>query len=359
MSSEIITALGLMSGTSADGIDCAVIRSNGDDYIENIGTHFLPYPGDFRATLLECARQNNENQAVKQELAQWHVTACKEMLKKIKTPVDIISSHGHTIAHRPDLGWTKQIDVADILHQHFNIPVVSDLRQADMKNGGNGAPLVPIYHYAITKNQVHPIAIVNIGGVSNVTIINNTNTHQIIAFDAGTGNALLDDVIRNEMGKNHDENGALALSGIINFDVIAYLMLDPFFQIMGAKSLDRNHFADKIQLLSKLNTADKLATLAYFTANSIATGITINSASCKQCVIIGGGVKNMAIMRALHTIMPCPVVKGEEIGLNSDFIEAEAFAYIGIRSFKNIPYSFPSTTGVKSPTSGGVWTGRI
>ncbi|MFM7630519.1 MAG: anhydro-N-acetylmuramic acid kinase [Alphaproteobacteria bacterium] len=354
MTQSFFVSLGLMSGTSADGIDAALIRSDGGDYVETLTTAFVPYPDDFRKRLLFCAHQHQEDDTVRADFSLWCQKACAQILAQSPLRPDFIASHGHTIDHRPDLGWTKQMDDPESLARHFGIPVVSDFRQKDMQNGGQGAPLVPVYHRVRGRGHPKPLAIVNIGGVSNITLIDEQDG--MVAFDAGPGNALMDDILQKTVGARYDHGGALALSGTPHQDLAEALLSDPFFLKQGPKSLDRNHFAQRAGILQGLSLNDHLATLASITAVAIARGIVMNQPNCQECLLVGGGRKNKAIVEFLSKNLSCPVRDGDTAGFDSDFMEAEAFAYLGIRSFLGLPYSFPETTGVRVPTCGGVWT---
>jgi anhydro-N-acetylmuramic acid kinase len=354
MTKDCFFSLGLMSGTSADGIDAALIRSDGEDFVETLDTAFVAYPDDFRKRLLSCAHEHREDDAVRSEFSYWNQKVCEQILTKTKVSVHMIASHGHTVDHRPDLGWTKQMDDPAALAHRFFVPVVSDFRQNDMQNGGQGAPLVPIYHRVRGRGHAKPLAIVNIGGVSNITLID--QSEQMIAFDAGPGNALMDDILQKSIGARYDHGGTLALSGQVHQDRAEALLSDPFFAQKAPKSLDRNHFAQRAQSLEGLPLPDHLATLAYVTALAIARGILMHQPHCQECLLVGGGRKNKAVVHFLSGHLPCPVRDGDAAGFDSDFMEAEAFAYLGIRSFLGLPYSFPETTGVRVPTCGGVWT---
>jgi anhydro-N-acetylmuramic acid kinase len=354
MTKPLYVSLGLMSGTSADGIDAALIRSDGEDMVETLAAAFVPYPDDFRKRLLVCAHRHQQDDAVRAEFSHWCQRACEAILSQSNLKPDFIASHGHTLDHRPDLGWTHQMDDPAALASRFGIPVVSDFRQKDMQNGGQGAPLVPVYHRVRGRGHPKPLAIVNIGGVSNVTLIDENDA--MIAFDAGPGNALMDDILQKTIGARYDHGGALALSGYRNTDLAEALLADPFFEKKGPKSLDRNHFAQRAAMLDGLPLNDHLATLVYVTALAIARGILMHQPDCAECLLVGGGRKNKAIVDVLSQNLPCPVRDGDTAGFDSDFMEAEAFAYLGIRSFLGLPYSFPETTGVRAPTCGGVWT---
>lgn len=352
MTKRWFVSLGLMSGTSADGMDAALIRSDGEDAVETLSTAFVPYPDDFRKRLLFCAHHHTSNDAVREDFSHWSQMACESILRQSPIRPDLIASHGHTLDHRPDLGWTLQMDDPVALARHFGVPVVSDFRQKDMQNGGQGAPLVPIYHRVRGRGHPKPLAIVNIGGVSNITLLDDQDG--MVAFDAGPGNALMDDVLQNTVGARYDHGGALALSGTLHRDLAETLLADPFFLKRGPKSLDRNHFAQRAGILQGLSLNDRLATLAYVTAVAIARGIQQHQPHCQECLLVGGGRKNKAIVEALSQALSCPVRDGDTAGFDSDFMEAEAFAYLGIRSFLGLPYSFPETTGVSVPTCGGV-----
>ena len=206
MTKPLYVSLGLMSGTSADGIDAALIRSDGEDMVETLSAVFVPYPDDFRKRLLVCAHRHQQDDAVRADFSLLTQNACQTILTQSGIKPDFIASHGHTLDHRPDLGWTHQMDDPAALASRFGIPVVSDFRQKDMQNGGQGAPLVPVYHCVRGRGHPKPLAIVNIGGVSNITLVDEND--DMIAFDAGPGNALMDDILQKTIGARYDHGGS-------------------------------------------------------------------------------------------------------------------------------------------------------
>ena len=268
-----------------------------------------------------------------------------------KNSVDLIGFHGHTIDHRPHEGVTTQIGDGKLLSQLTGISVVNDFRSEDVRKGGQGAPLVPIYHKALFENEEKPVAIVNIGGVANVTWIGK-NEEELLAFDTGPGNALIDDLIKAKTGNNFDKGGNIAKSGKVNAKILNEFMENDFFTKKPPKSLDRNHFTP-ISKNNGISTEDAAATYAAFTAKSIAISANFFPSKPSKWVIAGGGRYNMAIMDALKNSLQ-NVVTSDELGINGDVLEAQAFAFLAVRSLLNLPNSFPGTTGTTQTVSGGV-----
>jgi len=268
-----------------------------------------------------------------------------------KADVDLIGFHGHTIDHRPQERMTWQIGDGALLAELTGIDVVNDFRSADVKEGGQGAPLVPLFHAALVKDNEKPVAVLNIGGVANVTYISENN---IIAFDTGPGNAMLDDWVFQHNGKSYDEDGELSLEGNINEEALAKLVSNAYFEETPPKSLDRNHFS--MDVVTALSLNDGAATLAAFTAESIALGAKFFPQEVKSWYVSGGGRHNKRIMSELSSRLSGDVHNIEDLGFDGDALEAQAFAYLAVRSIRKLPLSLPSTTGVKkSSVTGGVF----
>ena len=350
-----VWAIGLMSGTSCDGVDAALIHTDGTS-IDDFGPTFtLPYDGAFRARLQSCFGGKGPVATVERELTDRHADAVRQLLAEAKRkPADIaiVGFHGQTIHHAPAQRQTVQIGDGALLAKLVGIDVVNDFRSADVSAGGQGAPLAPVYHLARAAGLPKPIAVLNLGGVGNVTWIGPGGT--LLAFDTGPGNALLDDWALRHTGKPADVGGTLAASGRPSGPALTKLKSDPYFALPAPKSLDRQHFkALADSALSGLSAADGAATLVAFTAWSAAEAVRVFPSPVREWLVCGGGRHNPAIMQALRSMLPCPVRSVDEVGWNGDALEAQAFAFMAVRSLRGLPLSFPGTTGVPQPMPGG------
>ncbi len=362
-------ALGLMSGTSLDGIDAALVQTDGEHIVVPRGALSLPYRDDQRLLLqkaLETARTWPANTPMpevitraEQELTQAHAAAINALLAQTTTKpedVDIVGFHGQTVLHRPDEGRTEQIGLGALLADSIGIDVVYDFRSADVAAGGQGAPLAPLYHNALASSleNAGPVAVLNVGGVSNVTYLGQTE-NDLIAFDTGPGNALLDDWMTRHTGARMDEDGKMAKSGKPDEAVLATLMDNPYFEAKAPKSLDRLDFHARAQAATQhLSPADGAATLTHFTARANAAALAHLPEAPRLWIVCGGGRRNPALLEALQTYLPGDVKPAEAVGWRGDDVEAEAFAYLAVRSLKQLPLSVPGTTGVPAPLTGGV-----
>ena len=359
---EAVRAIGLMSGTSLDGIDAAILTTDGEDIAAPGSELTFPYNAWTRALLhdaLMSVRSFRIGDAPPPEIAKAeklltdaHAEAVKALLAKAGLrPQDIayVGFHGQTVLHKPADRFTWQIGDGAALARATGIPVVNEFRLADVAAGGQGAPFVPLYHAVLTRGMERPVAVVNIGGVSNVTYIGADGT--LIAFDTGPGNAALDDWAMAHLGEPVDRDGRLARKGRINETVLAFMLDHPMFRKKPPKSLDRFDFP--MAMVEGLSGEDGAATLTAFTAAAIARGCEHFPAVPKRWIICGGGRHNPALVDELHARLPGEVVSAEDAGWNGDFLEAEAFAYLAVRSAKGLPLSLPSTTGVPQPMTGG------
>jgi len=263
--------------------------------------------------------------------------------------VDLIGFHGQTISHAPAIGHTCQIGDGALLAAMTGIKVVNDFRTADVRAGGQGAPLVPVYHQALGSKLDKPVVFLNIGGVANVTYVGKDG--ELIAFDTGPGNALIDDWMLRKSGHKFDAEGKIALSGKVDRVLLNKLLSHPFFSVPAPKSLDRNAFVS--QAWESLSLADGTATLAAFTVHSIVESFKHFPSPPQQFIVAGGGRHNQFLMQQLQQQLKVPVSSIDALGLDGDAIEAEAFAYLAVRSIKGLPISFPTTTGVPEPMTGG------
>jgi anhydro-N-acetylmuramic acid kinase len=361
---ENLKVIGLMSGTSLDGIDAAIVETDGMDVAVPGAALGIAYDDETRA-MLRAALSDAQTVAAgapvpysirdaERRLTEAHGEGVKALLRKAglsAADIALIGFHGQTILHRPAQRWTWQIGDGALLARLTGIDVVNDFRSSDVKAGGQGAPLVPLYHAALlrkAKGIALPVVMVNIGGVANVTYIDGDT---ILAFDTGPGNAPIDDWAHRHTGKPLDDAGSLARTGRVD-DVILASMLDhDFFNRRPPKSLDRLDFGTSA--VDGLIAADGAATLTAFTAAAIAKAREHFPEPATTWIVCGGGRHNLTLMDELRTRVNAPVLTAEDAGWNGDFIEAEAFAYLAARSLRGLPLSLPTTTGVAKAISGG------
>ena len=350
-----VLALGLMSGTSMDGIDAALLWTDGDKVVEPRGRLSVAYDPDLRAALrrtVALAEMLPGVDTVERAMTLAHAGAVDTLLKQAEiAPEDVrvIGFHGQTILHRPEAGITWQIGDGALLAVASEIDVVSDFRAADVAAGGEGAPLVPVYHAALAADEARPVAILNIGGVANVTWIGPAG--ELIAFDTGPGNAMVDDWCLQHTGEPLDADGRLAASGAINATALAALLDNPYFGRRPPKSLDRNAF--RPSPVAALSPADGAATLAAFTAQAVARAAAHFPAPARRWLVCGGGRHNPYMMGVLAATLKQPVAPVEAAAWDGDALEAQAFAYLAVRSLRGMALTFPATTGVSKPLTGG------
>ena len=361
---ELKRAIGLMSGTSMDGIDVAFVETDGENALVRGPGLTLPYnPADRRilahamAAAQGCKHRDErpEALAIAEELvSRMHGAAVSAFLAQYgleRASIDVIGFHGQTVLHRPEAGLTLQLGDGKRLAEMTGIAVVYDLRAADVAAGGQGAPLVPIYHQAlVAKLPQRPVAIVNIGGVANVTFVGRNG--DLLAFDTGPGNALIDDWMMRRDGVRFDNHGDEAAKGAVNTDVLRLCLSHAFFSASPPKSLDRNAFIWDV--VEWMTTPDGAATLTAFTAEAIAKSREHFPEQPELWIVCGGGRRNKTLMSMLAGRVENAVVPCEAVGLDGDMIEAEAWGYLAVRSRAGLPLTFPGTTGVAVPTTGGV-----
>lgn len=357
--SPVYRAIGLMSGTSLDGVDAALIETDGRTHVQSLGFVTLPYPSALRervrAVFGRADDANGEIAVLARDLTDHHLAAILSLLVQTGMQVDeidIIGFHGQTITHLPHQGLTWQIGDPDYLAATLARPVVFDFRVDDVAAGGQGAPLIPIYHQALVTraNLPRPIALLNLGGVGNITYMG-AGDDELIAFDTGPGNALIDDLMLKREGVSFDQGGAVGLQGKIHDDLIERWLQQPFFKAPPPKSLDRNEF--NVRETDRLSVADGAATLAAFTARSVRAAFHHLPDMPKHLLVTGGGRHNAAIMQELNRCLNIPVESVDSYRLNGDALEAEGFAYMAVRRLENLPISFPGTTGAPKPMVGG------
>ncbi len=362
-------SIGLMSGTSMDGIDAAEIKTDGLQIFEFGEFISLQYSDEFRAKLKKLVAQKSEAtdefvENVESELTHLHADAVNKLLKKsgkTNKDIDLIGFHGHTIDHQPHKKYTWQIGNGRMLADLTGINVVTNFRKNDVMLGGQGAPLIPMYHKAIVEFYFYPAAVINIGGVANITFINDDG---LLAFDTGPGNAIIDDFVKANFDMNYDDRGKIASSGKVSDTLLNLLMTNIYFKRKPPKSLDRDNFHNlfnsyiRDKKFTHLSAEDIVATVTEFTVQSIVQSFTHLSEVPRTILVCGGGLKNKYIIKRLEKILDNKVHNISVIDrkLNPDAIEAQGFAYLAVRSKIGLPITFASTTGIKmSSATGGVF----
>jgi len=351
-----------MSGTSLDGVDGAFLTTDGESVAEPGLALTFPYLGETREKLhaaLMAARSMTRVSPVPPEIAEAervlteaHIDLVAHLLAQAEleaSDIDYIGFHGQTVLHRAAEHWTWQIGNGAALARVTGIAVVNDFRSADVAAGGQGAPFVPLYHLVLARKQKRPLVVVNIGGVANVTYVG-ADDH-VLAFDTGPGNAALDDWVYAHIGERYDVDGTMARAGTVDKARLAAMLDNPVFSLPPPKSLDRFDFP--MSAVEGLSGPDGAATLTAFTAASIARAREHLPQAPVTWIICGGGRHNPVMMEELRRRLSGDVRTAEEVGWRGDFIEAEAFAYLAVRSVKGLPLSLPSTTGVPYPMIGG------
>lgn len=347
-----LTALGLMSGTSMDGVDAAIVVTDGER-VERLGPCLTaPYSPATRARIRGALGGVGDVAGVAEEVTRAHADAVHELLRReglSAGEVDVIGFHGHTVLHRPEERRTWQIGDGALLARLAGIDVVEDFRSADVAAGGQGAPLVPVYHLALARDLPRPLAVLNIGGVANVTWIGADDA--LVAFDTGPGNALIDDWMARHGGEPLDRDGAAAARGQVHERALYGMLESRFFDRPAPKSLDRDDFS--ADAARGLGLEDGAATLTAFTAKAVALARDHFPAPARRWFVTGGGRRNPTLMRMLAEALRVPVEPVEAVGWRGDSLEAEAFAFLAVRSLRGLPLSLPGTTGAPRPLSGG------
>lgn len=361
------TAIGLMSGTSMDGIDAALIRSDGETAIETGPNAFFPYDGKTKNILIQAlvnakpVAERDQRPGVMKEaerlVTQLHIEAVQAFLGQNNfgaSDVDLIGFHGQTVLHRPDEALTIQLGDGASLANETGIDVVYDMRANDMVHGGQGAPLVPVYHQALSSNLAPegPVVFVNIGGISNITYVG----EELIAFDTGPGNGLIDQWVQANAGVPYDDGGMIAAEGSVNSDFAKTYLESSYFDQSLPKSLDRNDFLPPER--GVIGLEDGARSLAHVTAAAIIKAVDHLPETPKLWIISGGGRLNPHIMNDLEELASqhgAKVIPSEKAGFNGDAMEAECWGYLAVRSLKKLPLTFPGTTGVSKPVSGGIF----
>ncbi|MGQ3675653.1 anhydro-N-acetylmuramic acid kinase [Xanthobacter sp. TB0139] len=361
--------VGLMSGTSMDGVDAALIDTDGRDVFWLGPAITRPYDASIR-TLLVAAMDDARGLNVRTDrpgalaeaerrITDLHAEAVEVLLASVRlspADIDLVGFHGQTVLHRPETRLTVQIGEAQRLASRLGVPVVADFRAADVAAGGQGAPLVPVFHAALARKLggPWPLAVLNVGGVANVTII--SPNAPPIACDTGPGNALLDDFMMARTGRAFDADGATAARGHVHEEIVARLLAHPFFLQPSPKSLDRNAFrlfAEEHGGLEALSLEDGAATLTALTAATVASVLPHVPQAPRRWIIAGGGASNPTLCAMLSQRLGMCVEPADAVGWSADALEAHAFGFLAARSRCGLPLTFPTTTGISSPVSGG------
>ncbi len=354
-----IWVAGAMSGTSLDGVDAALLRTDGKTIFELGDTRYRAYSQGERA-VLRAALGRWPGEAGVAEAAETVETAHAAVLSRLKG-AELVGFHGQTLAHDPKGRGTHQAGDGQVLADVLRCPVMWDFRSADVELGGEGAPLAPFFHFACARwiKATAPVVFLNLGGVGNLTWVDAAANGPeaegaLLAFDTGPGNAPLDDLMRARCGKPRDEGGEMAAAGTADAGLVTTALDRVFMSRMPPKSLDRNDFQDLDDLVKNLSTADAAATLTAISAEAVARGLQHCPAPAARVLVTGGGRHNRAMMAALAARIACPVQPVEAVGLDGDMLEAQAFAYLAVRMLRGMATSGPMTTGVRAHVGGGI-----
>ena len=353
-----VRALGSMSGTSLDGVDAAVVVTDGVDILGFAESDYRVYTPEERTVLHRALGQwpNDPDVAAATRVIQ---AAHEDLLGRFRD-VEIVGFHGQTLAHDPRGRGTHQVGDGDMLAAALGLPVVWDFRSADVELGGEGAPLAPFYHHACARwiGATGPVAFLNMGGVGNLTwvdprVLRPEAKGALLAFDTGPANAPINDLLQARRGLDYDEDGKLAMSGTVETGALELFLDDLYFSRMPPKSLDRNAFPEMMSLVRELDDADAAATLTGMAAASVLRGMEHCPEPPSQVLVTGGGRRNPVLMEMLRVSLDCPVHPVEDVGLDGDMLEAQAFAYLAVRVARGLPTSCPTTTGVRMSVGGG------
>ncbi len=354
----VVRAAGAMSGTSLDGVDVAVIETDGERILGFGETSYRAYAPEERSALQRALGQWNGPDV---EEAQRIVQLAHEQILSGIGDVDVIGFHGQTLAHAPRAQGTLQVGDGQALADRLGTPVVWDFRSADVGLGGEGAPLAPFYHWACARwaGLTGAVAFLNLGGVGNLTWVDPMvempeAPGALLAFDTGPANAPIDDLVRTRCDLPFDKNGQLAAQGTVETGALELFLAEGYFSRLPPKSLDRNDFAEMVNLVAELPDRDAIATLTAMSAAAVVQGMQYCPKPPSYLFVTGGGRHNPVLMEMLEASLDCPVAAVEDLGLDGDMLEAQAFAYLAVRVARGLPTSCPSTTGVRAAVGGGI-----
>jgi anhydro-N-acetylmuramic acid kinase len=364
------TAIGLMSGTSYDGVDVALLETDGESIARFGPTGYRAYREDertlIRQAMTEAAQLSNRSARpgclaqAETMITAAHAEAVEAFLAANGLragAIAVVGFPGQTVLHAPERLLTVQLGDGKVLAARLRIPVVFDLRAADVAAGGQGAPLAPVFHRAMVRQlgRPRPAGVINIGGIANLTYV---GQHDLVAFDTGPGNALIDDFLRQRTGAAYDDGGRIAAAGRVNQEVLARLVSHGYFTRRPPKSLDREAFSiwlTRIGGLANMSTEDGTATLTAFTAVTLGRAAMRLPRPPASFIIAGGGARNPTLMRMIaEQLAPAPVESADAVGWSADALEAQAFAFLAVRNQRGLPITFPDTTGVPKSLNGGV-----
>lgn len=361
---RVIRALGAMSGTSLDGVDAAVVETDGAQIYAFGPTAYRAYT-------------DSEQEVLRAALGKWpgdpDLDAAQALVEDAHhavlsqfDDVELVGFHGQTLAHEPDGRGTHQLGDGAALAERLGRPVVWDFRSADVRLGGQGAPLAPFFHFACAKwiGATEPIAFLNLGGVGNLTWIDPTKAKPeddgaLLAFDTGPANAPINDLVHKRLGLAYDKGGQLAAKGTVADGALELFLDEPYFLKMPPKSLDRDAFADMLDLVRELDDADAAATMTAMAAAAVMRGMEHCPQPPARLLVTGGGRHNPVMMQMLRAGLDCPVDPVESVGLDGDMLEAQAFAFLAVRVALGLPTSCPTTTGVRAAVGGGILSGAF
>jgi len=353
-----IWALGAMSGTSLDGVDAAMLRTDGEVILGFGESRYRAFSNTERGLIAAAFGRWPGEDGVAQA-AELVETAHAQLLDPFEG-AEVVGFHGQTLAHDPALRGTHQAGDGGVLAEVLDLPVVWDFRTSDVEMGGQGAPLAPFYHFACAKwiKADAPVVFLNLGGVGNVTWVDPNKDKPedegaLLAFDTGPANAPINDLLAARLGQPYDKGGALAMKGTVDEPLVEAFLEREYFYKIPPKSLDRNDFKNILELVADHDDYDACATLCAIAAASVAKGMEHCPTPPSRVLVTGGGRHNLAMMAMLGALLECPVQPVEDVGLDGDMLEAQAFAYLAVRVLRGMATSAPSTTGVAAPVGGG------
>jgi len=368
---KIYSSLGLMSGTSMDGIDASIIKSNGEDMYETVFDQYFQYDEEIYRELIDIRDKINSSKNLKEnsivintlerKITLFHAKICKQIIEECTLDLDLVGFHGQTIFHSPNEKISRQLGDGDLLSSLLEKKVIYNFRKNDIVHGGQGAPLAPIFHQLLVKqNEIKlPVCILNIGGIANITIISSEDPNNLKSYDIGPGNCLLDEWVRKHSKERYDKNGVLAESGQTS-EIVLNQVIDRFDSIKKNNNLSFDVKDFDLNFVRGLSLEDGLSTLKDFTASIIHESIINENILFKDknldILICGGGRKNLSLINAIKKKLPKDINLNliDDYKIDGDFVESQAFAYLAIRSYLKKPISFPKTTNIKKPCVGGV-----